>query len=65
MTIIGTKQEIDSLKHQCNGRCACGEWCVFSEYGENGVCPVDNDGLCLEIETTLIQGFKVSSLNER
>ena len=42
MTIIGTKQEIDSLKHKCDGRCADGEWCVFSEYAHDGVCPIDN-----------------------
>ena len=64
MTIIGTKQEIDSLKHKCDGRCIDGEWCIFSEYAQDGVCPVDSNGQCLSFETTSIQGFKVSSLNE-
>ena len=65
MTIIGTKQEIDSLKHKCDGRCVDGEWCIFSEYAQYGVCPIDNDGQCLSFETTSVQGFKISSLNER
>ena len=65
MTIIGTKQEIDSLKHKCDGRCVYGEWCIFKEYADYGVCPVDRDGLCLKIETSKIQGFEVSVLNER
>ena len=53
MTIIGTIQEIDALKHTCDGRCADGEWCIFKEYADYGVCPIDKDGLCLEIETEL------------
>ena len=65
MTIIGTKQEIDAIKHKCNGRCVDGEWCIFSEYAQDGVCPVDTDGQCLAFETTMVQGFKISALNER
>ena len=65
MTIIGTKQEIDALKHKCDGRCVDGYWCIFKEYADYGVCPVDRDGLCLEIETTKVRGFEVSVLNER
>ena len=64
MTIIGTKQEIDSLKHKCDGRCVDG-WCIFKEYADYGVCPVDRDGTCLEIEVSKVQGFEVSVLNER
>lgn len=65
MTIIGTKEEVDSLKHKCDGRCVDGEWCIFSEYAQYGVCPIDNDGQCLSFETISVQGFKISSLNER
>ena len=65
MTIIGTKEEIDSLKHECDGRCADRDWCIFKEYVDDGVRPVVKDGLCLEIETTKVRGFEVSVLNDR
>lgn len=65
MMIIGTREEIDSLKHQCDGRCVDGGWCIFKEYADNEVCPIDRDGQCLAFETTTVQGFKISALNER
>lgn len=65
MTIIGTTEEIKLIKQKCDGRCIDGEWCVFSEFAENGVCPVDGDIDCLAIETINVKGFNVSSLNQR
>lgn len=64
MTIIGTQEEIDMLKNQCNGRCIHGEWCIFAECGDG--CPIDSEGLCLEFETIKYKdGTTGSVLNER
>lgn len=65
MTIIGTENEIKSIKHKCDGRCVDGEWCVFFDYAQYGVCPIDSDGHCMSFDTTSVRGFKVSCLNEK
>ena len=49
MTIIGTEEEIQSLKSKCDGRCVDGEWCIFGD--DSNYCPVDSDGLCLAFNT--------------
>lgn len=64
MTIIGTDEEINAIKNQCDGRCSDGEWCIFSVCGMN--CPIDNNGLCLAIgENKSKDGLVASVLNER
>lgn len=64
MTIIGTRQEIDAIKHTCNGRCVDGEWCVFKDT----VCPIDDfKGGCMvfEINEQRHTNREFSVLNER
>lgn len=65
MTIIGTDEEIDFIKNQCNGRCMDGEWCIFGLLRDD--CPVDNTGLCLAIGTTKSKDSYIATsvLNER
>lgn len=64
MTIIGTDEEIKEIKHQCDGRCADGEWCIFGF--QKDVCPVDDEGGCLAFASGISKdGTTFSVLNER
>ena len=65
MTIIGTRREIDVIRHTCDGRCADGEWCIFGF--QKNVCPVDCEGNCLVIVVSKDRRTdkEFSILNER
>ena len=61
MTIIGTEEEIEEIKHQCDGRCIDGEWCIFNTKN----CPIDTTGSCMTFNIIKNQNCNISVLNER
>jgi len=62
MTIIGTPEELKMLRNECNGRCACGEWCVFQSFSKNEACPIDSTVDCLSFKTHIVDELNVSFL---
>lgn len=59
MIIICNENEYSFLANKCNGRCVAGEWCIFADETDRGLCPIDDDDKVLIVKDNGHKGLEV------
>lgn len=47
MIIVCNNKEYAYLTHNCDGRCAEGDWCIFADGTDNGLCPLEMNDITI------------------